>query len=66
MMSLELAQNEVLALRTLLEHNMSDLSVEIAGTDRKAYRDDIKAERTILMGILGRLSALETKASKGG
>jgi len=37
---------------------LSDLSVEIAGTDRKDYRDEIKAERALLQEIQEQLNGL--------
>ena len=57
MITLELTSAEAAALRETLRHDLSDMSVEIAGTDRKAYRDEIKLERELLQGIVERLDA---------
>jgi len=42
-------------LRQTLESVLSDMSVEIASTDRKEYRDEIKDEREALREVLNRL-----------
>lgn len=62
MFNLELDAAEAKALHELLKRHLSDMSVEIAGTDRKAYRDEIKVEREILRHIFDRLDRLERAA----
>ncbi len=55
MSSLELNHEQQDILKEYLERVLSDLSVEIAGTDRKQYRDEIKAERRLLQEIMEQL-----------
>lgn len=62
MFNLELDAVEAKALHELLKQHLSDMSVEIAGTDRKAYRDEIKGEREILQHIFDRLEEFERAA----
>jgi hypothetical protein len=50
-----LTNQEKEALILLLEGNLSDLSVEIADTDRKNFRDQLKARRDVLQKILDTL-----------
>jgi hypothetical protein len=52
MKEIALNENEIAALITVLESTLSDLSYEIADTDRKKYRDEIKAQRDVLAKIL--------------
>lgn len=54
---LELEREETAVLREALEIAVSELGMEIADTDRKAYRDEIKRKRDVLVGILERLRA---------
>lgn len=56
-MNLQLSDPQVALLRETLEAVVSDLSVEIADTDRKAYRDEIRARRDMLREILAGLGA---------
>jgi hypothetical protein len=55
MRTIELNDQQANILRESLEHILSDMSVEIAGTDRKDYREEIKAERKLLRTILAQL-----------
>ena len=50
-----LTNQEKEALILLLEGSLSDLSVEIADTDRKNFRDQLKAKRDLLKEILDTL-----------
>jgi len=61
-MNLELSEPQRAALQEVLESYLSDLSVEIADTDRKEYRDEIKDRRTQIAGVLEALR----KAGKPG
>ena len=56
MTTLELNSYEVAALRELLDRVLGDLSVEIADTDLKAFRDDLKEKRDCLNAIKNQLS----------
>jgi hypothetical protein len=55
MAQLDLTEQEVEALIVLLEGNLTDLSMEIADTDRKTFRDELKARRDELHNILQKL-----------
>lgn len=55
MAALNLNDNQTTILREYLERVLSDLSVEIAGTDRYDYREEIKAERALLQEVLLKL-----------
>jgi acetolactate synthase small subunit len=57
-LTLSLTHQQAHILRQTLESVLSDLSVEIADTDRKEYRDEIKAERDKLRQILIQLQSL--------
>lgn len=59
MAELILTDQEKEALIMLLEGNLSDLSVEIADTDRKNFRDQLKARREVLQKILDTLKKIE-------
>ena len=59
MAELILTDQEKEALIMLLEGNLSDLSVEIADTDRKNFRDQLKARREVLQKILDTLKKVE-------
>jgi len=54
-MQLELDSNEAETLVRALESYLSDLSMEIADTDLKDYRDGLKAKRDTLRGIHRRI-----------
>lgn len=55
---LHLSDDHVAILSDYLRTTLSDLSVEIAGTDRRSYRDEIKAERELLREVMTRLEEL--------
>ena len=42
-------------LKKLLESYLSDLRMEVADTDRKEYRDELKEEESFLKDMIGRL-----------
>ena len=52
---LDLNPIQAAVLKEYLERALSELSVEIAGTDRQSYLDEIKAERKELRDILNQL-----------
>lgn len=56
MPTLELTEAEVATLRTLLEEAVSDLGMEIAGTDQKEFRESLKDKKQLLLRILERVS----------
>jgi hypothetical protein len=57
MAQLTLSDEEREALVVLLEGGLSDMSYEIADTDRSTFRDQIKARRELLRGILENLKS---------
>ena len=57
MASIQLNDEQVKILLESLRSFLSSMSVEIAGTDRKAYRDEIKQERVLLREIVVQLEA---------
>ncbi len=55
MPNLELTEDEIKTLAEMLESAVSDLGYEIANTDAKDYRDDLKAKKATAAAILERL-----------
>jgi hypothetical protein len=51
-MEIYLEENEAETLKEILENDLSDLSMEITGTDRKDYREKLKDKRHIIYKIL--------------
>ena len=54
-MTLQLTDEEVDELRTLLDGAISDLSPEIADTDNASYRTMLRHRRDCLSGIRSRM-----------
>jgi hypothetical protein len=54
-MTLELAPAEAEELQRALGRYLAELRMEIADTDSYDYRQGLKAERTLLSGVLKRL-----------
>lgn len=52
MIHLNLDDNEKKALSSALKSYLSDLSYEIADTDKKSFRDELKAKRDLLQKVL--------------
>ena len=59
MNSLELSTEEKDTLIDVLESYLSDLRMEMADTDSSFFRDELKAKKQILIGILDRLKNLD-------
>ncbi len=55
MASLAFTENEIALVREILEAYYSDLRMEIAGTDNKEVRDELKGKEAMLKGLLDRL-----------
>ena len=55
-MNMELNENEVEALKVLLETRIAAIGPEIHHTDTPSYRESLKHSRELLSGILERLS----------
>lgn len=58
MPSLELNDRQSTVLKDYLQTALSDLSMEIAATDERAYRERIKAERDMLKEIFEQLAGI--------
>ncbi len=52
MIQLNLADDEVLTLREVLESYLSDLRMEIADTDQMGFREKLKQDEVILKKII--------------
>lgn len=55
-MTLNLSVSEKDALKELLESKVQDLGMEISHTDKRDYKDSLKARKEILKSILAKLS----------
>jgi hypothetical protein len=55
MMSFELSENEAGVLLEVLEHDLSDLRMEIAGTDRLDYRNMLREKKWVIRDVIARL-----------
>ncbi len=60
MARLELSEEEVRTLVQVLDYALSELRMEIADTDRKDFRERLKAEKQTLSAILERLRGAES------
>jgi len=56
-MNLSLTDDEKAALRSALTSYLSDLRMEIADTDRKGMRDELKQQQALLDAVLRRTAA---------
>ena len=57
MSKLTLTGKEEWMLMKILESYLSDLRMEVADTDRKGYRDELKEEEAFLKELIAKLSA---------
>lgn len=57
MSKLTLTGKEEWMLMKILESYLSDLRMEVADTDRKAYRDELKEEEVFLKELIAKLSS---------
>lgn len=55
-MTLNLTEQERVALKELLETKVQDLRMEISHTDKPDYKDSLKARKETLKSILAKLS----------
>ena len=55
MITIELAPEDARRLGEVLESYLSDLRMEIAGTDSVSFREDLKKTEAFLKGLLTRL-----------
>ena len=56
MAEVTLTDKEEKMLKGILESYLSDLRREVADTDRKAYRDELKVEEVFLKELIAKLS----------
>ena len=52
---IELTNEEAATLREVLSEWISDLRMEVAGTDRMEFRESLKQREAVLKGIVARL-----------
>jgi hypothetical protein len=57
MAKLILTGKEEFMLKGILERCLSDLRMEVADTDRKEYRDELKEEEAFLKELIAKLSS---------
>jgi len=57
MVQITLSDEEAGSLRNVLESYLSDLRMEIAGTERMDFREHLKRQEEFLHGLLARLPA---------
>ena len=63
MFTLELAEEHVDALETLLRRELSDLKVEVHRTDDWEYREELKLKQGRLVECLKRLEEARTRSA---
>lgn len=56
MVHLELTPTHAEVLRMVLEDYLSELRMEIAGTDSQVYREKLKSRKAVLRAIVGQIS----------
>lgn len=56
MLNVDLTSSEAATLREVLETAISDLGMEIAGTDSQDFRERLKERREVLRKVLDGLS----------
>lgn len=59
MSQITLTTTERTALLDVLDSVLSDLGMEIAATDTREYREELKARRDLLSGVRDRLAQTE-------
>ena len=57
MPTLQLTATEASLLKEILETNLSDLRMEIAGTDLKSFRDKLKEKEAVITQLIERLGS---------
>jgi len=62
MINLDLSQHEVEILSKILEYYLSELRMEIAGTDSMAFRDGLREREVVINKVLSSLSQAEDGA----
>ncbi|HKJ00822.1 MAG TPA: hypothetical protein VJ997_00165 [Longimicrobiales bacterium] len=59
MIHLELTPTHAEVLRMVLEDYLSELRMEIAGTDSQAYREKLKSRKAVLRAVMSQISAVK-------
>jgi hypothetical protein len=57
MPTLQLTATEAILLKEILETNLSDLRMEIAGTDLKSFREKLKEKEAVITQLIERLGS---------
>ena len=66
MARIDLTQEEVKALLDLLQYHHSELRMEIAGTDSRQFREQLKKEKNVLKGVRAKLEQVEGRMKAEG
>ena len=66
MARVDLTQEEVEALLDLLQYYHSELRMEIAGTDSRKFRAQLKDEKNVLKGVRAKLEQVEGRMKDEG
>jgi hypothetical protein len=53
--TIQIADDEVEVLRSVLEEYISELRMEVSNTDSMDFREELKRKEEILKGLVGRL-----------
>jgi len=53
--TIQIAEDEVEVLRSVLEEYISELRMKVANTDSMDFRDDLKRKEEVLKALVGRL-----------
>ena len=61
-MDLKLTVEEAAALAAVLRSYLSDLRMEVADTERKRLRDQLKERERVLVSVLARLDGVQVPA----
>ena len=64
MLQIALQDEEAKTLHEILSDDLSDLRMEIAGTENKRYRDELKRREDFLNRVLVKISGSGTSASE--
>ncbi|HTP64415.1 MAG TPA: hypothetical protein VMJ66_03410 [Geobacteraceae bacterium] len=59
MLRIELSKEDLSLLKEILDTTLSDLRMEIAGTDNLEFRGTLKKREVLLNGLIGRLDAAQ-------
>jgi hypothetical protein len=65
MVTLELSMDEADTLAMILKSDLSDLRMEIAGTDSKIWRDEMKRREQFIKRTIERLTPVAALAEAG-